>query len=314
MDALVRLWEHPVTRELYMLAGWQQWADAGSISSGLPQYLVKKLEARKIGEIVADNFYLFQVPGAHHFLRPQVKLEEGYRATMSVPQNEIFYTGNQEKGLLLFLGEEPHMNIDRYVAAFLDVVRTLNVKRIVILGGVYGAMPYDKDREVSCVYSLPHMKSELAKYAVRFSDYEGGATIGAYLAHKAEAHGIEVVVFYGFVPSYDFSELSAPVHGLRIENDFKAWYDLMRRVNYMFNMEIDLTELEQEGKKLLISMEAELEELGSQVSDVDVQDYLEKLFEDFQERRFIPLGDMWERGLRDLFKDLDENSSLENEA
>jgi hypothetical protein len=42
--------------------------------------------------------------------------------------------------------------------------------------------------------------------------------------------------------------------------------------------------------------------LGSQVSDVNVQDYLEKLFEDFQERRFIPLGDMWERGLRDLFK------------
>ncbi len=314
MDALVRLWEHPVTRELYMLAGWQQWADAGSISSGLPQYLVKKLEARKIGEIVSDNFYLFQVPGAHHFLRPQVKLEEGYRATMSLPHNEIFYTGDHEKGLLLFLGEEPHMNIDRYAAAFLDVVRTLNVKRIVILGGVYGAMPYDKDREVSCVYSLPYMKSELAKYAVRFSDYEGGTTIGAYLAHKAEAHDIEVVVFYGFVPSYDFSELTGPVHGLRIENDFKAWYDLMRRVNYMFNMEIDLTELEQESKKLLTSMEAELEELGSQVSDVNVQDYLEKLFEDFQERRFIPLGDMWERGLRDLFKDLDENSSLEHEA
>lgn len=307
MDALVKLWEQPVTQELYMLAGWQQWADAGSISSGLPRYLIKKLEARKIGEIVAENFYLFQVPGAHHFLRPQVKLEEGHRVTMSFPQNELFYTGDQHKGLLLFAGEEPHLNMDRYAGAFLDIVHSLHVKRVVILGGVYGAMPYDKDREVSCVYSLPSLKAELSKYAVRFSDYEGGATIGAYLAHKAEARDIEVVVFYGFVPSYDFSELAGPVHGLRIENDFKAWYDLMRRVNYMFNMEIDLAELEQESKRLSTSMEAELEELETHISEVDIRDYLEKLFEDFQERRFIPLGDMWERGLRDLFKDMEND-------
>ena len=33
MDDVVELWEKPEADEVYMLAGWQQWADAGSISS-----------------------------------------------------------------------------------------------------------------------------------------------------------------------------------------------------------------------------------------------------------------------------------------
>ena len=62
-----------------MIAGWHQWADAGSISSGLPLYLIEQTQARKIGRIKPDGFYLFQIPGAHHLLRPVVKLNEGYR-------------------------------------------------------------------------------------------------------------------------------------------------------------------------------------------------------------------------------------------
>ena len=79
MDKQIDLWEKPTANEIYMLAGWRQWADAGGISSELPQYLVGKTGAKKIGEIKPDGFYLFQIPGTHHFLRPEIKLEEGYR-------------------------------------------------------------------------------------------------------------------------------------------------------------------------------------------------------------------------------------------
>ena len=51
MDDVVELWEKPAADEVYMLAGWQQWADAGSISSELPRYLVEHLAARQIGRI-----------------------------------------------------------------------------------------------------------------------------------------------------------------------------------------------------------------------------------------------------------------------
>ena len=47
------------------------------------------------------------------------------------------------------------------------------------------------------------------EYAVHFSDYEGGATIGTFLAHAAEARGIEMAVLYAMVPAYDFSQGNA---------------------------------------------------------------------------------------------------------
>ncbi len=308
MRDLFELWETPKAKEKYMIAGWHQWADAGSISSGLPRYLIEKTNARRIGELNSEDFYLFQIPGTHDFLRPQVKLEEGYRLSMSTHTNEFFYAGNDEKGLVIFVGEEPQLHAEKYADAFFDMVEMLKVKRVAAVGGVYGAVPYDKDREISCVYSLREMKEELGRYALHFSNYEGGTTICTYLADRAEQRGIEFLAFYGFVPAYDLSQISTSVQGFSIENDYKAWYDLCRRFNYMFNLTLDLTDLEAESERLLMSIEAEIERLEEQSPGLNIREYIATLAEDFTEKRFIPLGDMWTRGLRDLFDDNGANS------
>ncbi len=302
MDDLIELREKPVTEEMYMIAGWRQWADAGAISSALPQYLVEKTEARKIGQIKSDGFHLFQVPGTHQFLRPEIKLEEGYRKELRSSKNELFYSGNDRKGLVVFLGDEPHLNVERYAEAFFDVVQELGVKRVATIGGVYGAVPYDKDRQVSCTYSLRSMKDELAEYAVRFSNYEGGASIGSYLADRAERLGVEYFVYYAVVPMYDFSQLSPLLQGIRIERDFKAWYDLMRRFNHMFGLRLDLSDLERQSDELIASMSAEIDELEKKVPQLSIREYLDKLAEEFAETPFMPL-DVWDRELGDLFKD-----------
>ena len=307
MDNLVKLWKKPVAEEMFLIAGWHQWADAGSISSGLPQYLIKHTAAKKIGEIERDGFYLFQIPGTHHLLRPEIKLDEGYRQALSTRKNEFFFTGGDDIGLVIFLGEEPHLNEERYAEAFLDAAEALRVSRIAAVGGVYGAMPYDKERDVSCIYSLREMKEELKEYAVRFSNYEGGATIGSYLVDRAEQRGIEFLVFYAFVPSYDFGQLSSLVQGMRIENDFKAWYELMRRFNHMFGLEIDLSQLERQSDELTASMDAKVEELEVTVPQLNVREYMENLANEFTERPFSPLSDVWQRGLQDLFRDMEDD-------
>jgi predicted ATP-grasp superfamily ATP-dependent carboligase len=207
---------------------------------------------------------------------------------------------------VIFLGEEPHQNQDRYADAFFDVVQELGVKRVVALGGVYGAMPYDRAREVSCVYSIPWMKDELANYACKFSNYEGGSTIGTYLVDKAERRGIELVVFYGFVPSYDFSELSILLTGMRIENDYRAWEELMQRLNYMFGTQIDLSDLQQKTEELTASMDAQIDELEQQAPRLKIREYLNELANEFEEQPFMPLGDVWTQEIRDLF-DEDED-------
>jgi len=306
MDNLLELWEKPESEEKYMIAGWRQWADAGSISSRLPQYLIDQTRARKIGEIKPDGFYLFQIPGTHHFVRPHIKLDEGYRKELESKRTEIYYTGNDDKGLVIFLGDEPHLEVELYADAFFQVVKQLGVRRVVALGGVYGAMPYDKDREVSCVYSLPALKNELTSYAVKFSDYEGGSTIGTYLADRAEREGVEFIDFYAFVPAYDFSQLSTHLQGLRVENDFKAWYDLMRRFNHMFDLRIDLSDLARQSDELTASIDAKLGELERKAPQLKVREYMQTLAQDFTEMSFMPLGDVWEQELEDLFKGFED--------
>ena len=76
MNDVFDLWDLPAASEVALIAGWHQWADAGNVSSGLPQYLIDTLEARKIGVIQPEGFYLFQMPGTHHFFRPEIKLRK----------------------------------------------------------------------------------------------------------------------------------------------------------------------------------------------------------------------------------------------
>lgn len=306
MNKLIDLWEKPEAKETYMIAGWRQWADAGSISSGLPEYLIERTKAEKIGELGPYGFYLFQFPGTHHLVRPEIKLQDGYRQSLASHNNEFFYTGDDQKGLIIFLGDEPHLNVEQYAEAFLDAVEMLGVRRVVALGGVYGAMPYDREREISCVYSLPRLKDELADYALKFSNYEGGSTIGIYLVDRAEARNIEFIDLYGFVPAYDLSELSTLLQGIRVDHDFKAWYDLMRRFNHMFNFGIDLSDLEQQSADLIASVEAKINELDEKLPQLKVKEHLKKLVKDFTEMAFIPLDEVWERELGDLFEDLDD--------
>jgi predicted ATP-grasp superfamily ATP-dependent carboligase len=165
-------------------------------------------------------------------------------------------------------------------------------------------MPYDRDREISCVYSLRTMKKELTDYAVKFSNYEGGTTIGTYLIDKAEHRDVEFLAFYAFVPAYDFGQLSlSQQQGIRIETDFKAWYDLMRRFNHMFHLDIDLSELEKESEDLVISMETKIEEMGKEIPQLNIKEYMDKVGEEFIEMTFMPLDDVWERELGNLFDD-----------
>ena len=303
MNDLIELWEKPPPGK-YMIAGWHQWADAGVVSSALPQYLIDQTQARKIGEMKPDGFYLFQIPGAHHLLRPVVELDEGYRKELGERRNEFFYAADDGNGFLIFLGEEPHRNEEAYAEAFFDAIEELGVKRVAAVAGVYGAVPYDKSRDVSCVYSLPRMKDELAKYAVRFSNYEGGATISMYLAHRAEARGIEFFRFCAFAPAYDLSKGSILVQRMTMEQDFKAWYDLMIRLNHMFDLDMDLSDLEKQSQKLISEWDAKIDHMTRAMPQLKVAAYMEEVNEDFTEVSFVPLSDVWEEELGHLLEDL----------
>ena len=303
MSNAVDLWEQPEAEEIYMIAGWRQWADAGSISSGLPRYLIRKSKARQIGTIRPDGFYLFQFPGTHDLVRPVIKFDEGFPESLSTPSNEIFYAGDERRGYVFFTGDEPHLDAERYVTAFLDIVRELGVKRIVTFGGVYGELPYDKERMVSCIYSMPHLRPEMENLAVNLSDYHGGASIDSFICKRAGEQEVEHLSFYSFVPTYDFSSRSEIGNSIRIENDYMAWLGVMRRVIYMLKMDFDLSDLERKGRRLIKLVDARVAELDGAAPQLGVREYLDNLSEEFTEVTFQPLDEVWEEEFRRLFED-----------
>jgi proteasome assembly chaperone (PAC2) family protein len=302
----IELTERPEAGEIYMIAGWRQWADAGSVSSGLPEYLIEKLGARKIGHIKPDGFYLFQTPVSQFLFRPQFKFEDGYRREVTGHRNEVYYWSNGRRGLVIFLGDEPHMNAERYSEAFFELAKELKVKRIAATGGVYAIVPFDKDRTFSVTYAMPSLKDELAEYAVTFSNYEGGVSIGSYLEDTAERVGQEYFAMYAFVPAYDFSQFgNQRPQQVSIENDYKAWHDAMIRLNHMFKLGIDLTDLTGKSDEVTEQISNAINELATQLPNAPIKEWLAKLTVDFVEMPFSRLDDVWEDALGDLFKDND---------
>lgn len=309
MAELYELRRKPEAEEIYMLAGWRQWADAGSVSSGLPMYLVQKLDARRIGTLNSDGYYLFQIPGTHDLVRPAVKFNQGYPETLDTPDNELFYTGDKKRGLVIFIGDEPHLNIERYIQSLLDVAEELGVKRIIGFGGVYGELPYDKERMISCNYSLKRMKPDMERLAVSFSDYQGGASIGSYLCRRAGERGMEYAGLYAFVPNYDFSGSEPEGNSIRIETDFMAWLGVIRRVNYFLKLELDLSDLEEKSGRLVKLMDDKVDEIDRAAPEFGVREYLRRISEDFSETTFEPLDDIWEDQLRKLLDKFDSEES-----
>ena len=301
MSDSVELIEQPQAEEMYMLLGWRQWADAGSTSSGLPQYLIEQTSARKIGSIHPDGFYLFQIPGTHDLVRPIVKFDQGYPESLEIQRNELFYTEIEQKGLLIFLGDEPQLDIERYTQSLLQIAGTFQVKRMISLGGVYGELPYNKDRMVSSIYSLKSLKVELEELAVNLSDYHGGASVGSYICRRAGERGLEFVSLFAFVPAYDFSTVSQVANSIRIENDYMAWLGILQRIKHMINIDLDLSDLEKKSGELVGLFDTKIDELDRESPELGIRDYLNKLSDEFVPTTFTPLDDVWEQELRRLF-------------
>ena len=236
----------------YMIAGWKpQWSDGGEISSGLPQYLVKKLNAKLIGELgeqVSTMCYPFQVPGTHDVFRPAAVFQDGVPTKRIFRENYFYDAGN---GLIIFLGEEPWFRIDIYAEAFFHLIRDLGIKQAAGVEGYNGPAPPDLERSVNCSYSGLHMRDELEKHAVSFSNYgsdrRAGPTIAMALIAIArfDHPDIELLRLGAMAPMYSF--LTSKNEPVGISRDHRAFYDIMRRLKSLYKIEIDLGELKERG-------------------------------------------------------------------
>jgi len=310
-DLLTLSEERPLAQ--YMIAGWRrQWSDGGEISSGLPQYLVEKLGAKKIGEMgkeVSMTCYPFQVAGTHDAFRPRAAYRDGLPSTPMYRENYFFDGGN---GLIIFLGEEPWFRNDVYGAAFFQAIRELGIKQTVAVEGYNGPAPPELERSINCVYSRAQMKATLEQYGVRFSDYgsEGrsGPTIGMALVSLAhyEYPDIEMFRLGSRAPMYPF--LTANNEQVGILRDHRSFYDIMRRLKALFKLDIDLSDLKARGDGESNRLQEMLGRIGA--SSPEAKHLIEMARADFTFAPFVEqveLNPVLDSTLEEIIKKMSES-------
>ncbi len=298
--------ENPDAR--YLLAGWKkQWSDGGNISSGLPQYLVDRLGARKIGRFgpeVQKRCYPFQIAGTHDAFRPAAAFQDGLPNVPMHWDNDFYDAGN---GLVIFMGEEPWFDLGLYGEAFFAAIKRLEVEQTVTVEGYNGPAPPDLERRVGCVYSRADMKETLEKYGIQFSNYGSGArqgpTVGMALVSLAHYRHPELSVFRlgSMAPMYPFTTSGNQQVG--IVTDYRSFFDIMRRLKAMFGLDLDLSDLEARGNAESARLQETLDRISN--SNANARDIIARVRADYRYTPFespVELDPQLDQTLEDILR------------
>jgi len=236
-----------------MLCAFQGWNDAGDAASSALSFLASALDAKRFARIDPEEFYDFQAN------RPCIALGEHERREIRWPGVEIFEASapRAPRDLVLVQGVEPSMRWRAFGSHVVDLAEALGVQVVVSLGALLGDVPHTRP-----VVMTGHASDGalLERLGVPTSSYEGPTGIVGVLHATCADAGLPSATLWAAVPHY-VAAASNP----------KAALALLRRVEALIGVSVDLTELE--------SASADYErQVGLAVqSDPDIQAFVERL-------------------------------------
>lgn len=186
-----------------LLLGFSGWMDGGDVSTGTINLLKDKLKAEEIAEIKPDGFHLYSFPGSMEIaalFRPHTKINNGLIESYELPQN-TFYCSEKDN-LVLFRGKEPNINWEEFADCVFHLCSIYDINSIYFIGSVAGLTPHTREPHLLCSVSNPQLKDKLARYGLKYSNYEGPASFVTYLTRCAYEHNIDMVSFVSVIPAY----------------------------------------------------------------------------------------------------------------
>ena len=248
MDSL-KIYNKPSLKNPRMIIGFSGWMDGGDVSTGTIQYLKFRLHARKFAEIDAQKFYLFNFPSVMQEtvqFRPNTRIQNGLIVNFQYPKNEFFY--NEKNNLILFSGKEPNINWDEYADCIFKIAREFAVKKIYFTGSVAGLIPHTRRVRVTCYFSSKKQKEESSDSEIKFSNYQGPASLTTLLTKLSPEKGIEMSNYVAEIPIY-----------IQHRNP-KAIKTVIEKLAQLLKIEIDMSDLSLEST----NFEKRIDKLASQ--------------------------------------------------
>jgi len=193
----------PTMHQSRLVMGLDGWMDGGDVSTGTIETLVAKLEAEVLAELDAADCYILSFPGSMEvssLFRPHVDIEDGLITGFRGPTNTFYYSQADE--LILMVGKEPNLRWREYAKGVFSVAEAFGVQRIYFIGSVAGLVPHTREPRLYSSVSDESLRAELAPRGIRFTNYQGPASVVTYLMHEAPARGIPMAALTAEIPAY----------------------------------------------------------------------------------------------------------------
>lgn len=200
---LLQIHRCPPLQEATLLLAFAGWMDGGDVSTGTVRRLVHLLGAQTIAEIDPEPFYVFNLPGSMELatlFRPHVEIAGGVVKHLALPTN-TFYV-HDPGNLVLFIGQEPHLQWRTFGACIFDLAHQLGVRRMLFVGSFGGAVPHTREPRLYVTCSDPQQLPELTRYRLRTTQYQGPGSFTTYLMTQAPSAGVEMTALVAEIPGY----------------------------------------------------------------------------------------------------------------
>lgn len=265
----LRIYKRPKLNSPRLLVGLSGWMDGGQVSTGTVKCLIERLGAERFAEIEPEGFYIYNFPGSMEItslFRPHTKIKDGLITSFEVPTNAFFC--DKESDLILFVGKEPNLRWQEFAGCIFSLCSEFNVRMIYFIGSVAGLVPHTREPRLFCSVSDEKLKETFEHYGVKFTNYEGPASLITYLTANSKEQGLDMASFVATIPAY--------VQG----DNPKCIEAVTRRLAGILRLQIeldDLRDISDEFEKKLSEVVQEQPELATNIGKLE-EDYDNEIF------------------------------------
>jgi len=265
----LNIYKKPKLRNPRLLLGFSGWMDGGEVSTGTVKCLIDKLGAQNFAEIEPTGFYIYSFPGSMEItalFRPHTQIKDGIIESYEIPSNTFFCS--EKDNLIIFLGKEPNLNWEDFSECIFSMCMEFGVEMIYFIGSVAGLVPHTREPRLFCSVSESGLRETFQHFGVKFTNYEGPASIVTYLTANCSKRDIKMVSLVAAIPAY--------VQG----NNPKCIEAVTRRIAGMLELEMDFDDLmtmSDEFEKKLDDVVQEQPELESNIHKLE-EDYDNEIF------------------------------------
>ena len=202
-DKLRMIDETPRLNDGRMVLAFSGWMDGGDVSTGTVKRLVDRLDAQPFAEIEPEGFYIYNFPGdmeVSSLFRPHIKIADGIVQSYDPPANRFYC--DPQRNLVLFVGKEPHLNWSAFGQCIFEVVERTGVTQMYYVGSFGGAVPHTRQPRLYATVSDENLKPAMARFGLRFSDYEGPGSFTTSLLTQAARRELRMTSIVAEIPGY----------------------------------------------------------------------------------------------------------------